>query len=87
MATPIPTLTDDPCGRATALRGLRDEIITGGGVIEFDVEHGNGVSRRVRYGSADLPRLDQEIAAADAACGSGQGARCRTFYPQTSKGL
>lgn len=87
MANPIPTLTDDPCGRAATLRGLRDEIVTGGQVIEVEQDHGNGVRRQVRFGAADLPRLDQEIAAAETACGGARGARRRTFYPSTSKGI
>ncbi|MGR3804825.1 hypothetical protein [Marinibacterium profundimaris] len=84
MAT-IPTMAD-PCGRAAALRALRDEVITGGGVVEIESESGNGLKRRVRYSTADLAGLDREIAAADAACG-GARPRRRTFYPQTSKGL
>lgn len=87
MSDPIPTLANDPCARAAALRGLRDRIITGGGVTEMELESGNGVRRQVRYGTADLPRLDREISAADAACGGARGARRRTFYPSTSKGV
>lgn len=89
MANSIPTLSDDPCGRAAKLRALRDQLITGGGVIEFESDHGNGVRRQVRYAQADLPRLDQEIAAAEVACGDARGARRRksTFYPSTSKGV
>jgi hypothetical protein len=60
----IPTLADDPCGRAVALKAKRDEIAFGDGVAEIDMEHGNGV-----------PRLDKEIAAADQACDRKNGKR------------
>ena len=75
MAEPIPTLENDPCGRATALRAARDTIITGTGVAEYDAEHGNGVRRRVRYTAADLSRLDGEIRAAERACALKNGKR------------
>ena len=77
--TDIPTLEADPCGRATALRALRDQIITGGGVAEYETETGNGVRRRVKYTSADLSRLDAEIAQADNQCRLKSGKRGRRF--------
>ena len=79
MADPIPSLEDDPCGRAAALRTRRDKIITGDGVAEYDAEHGNGVRRRVKYTAADLARLDADIRAADTACRIKQGKRGRRF--------
>lgn len=88
MADPIPSLTDDPCGRAQALRGLRDRIITGTSAIEVEFRAGpNGVHRRVRLASADLAHIDLEIKTADAACGGAETPRRRTFYPATSKGV
>lgn len=71
----IPTLADDPCGRAIALKAKRDEIAFGDGVAELDMEHGNGVRRRIKYNAASLPRLDKEIAAADQACDRKSGRR------------
>ena len=68
MADPIPTLEDDPCGRATALKARRDEIILGDGVREVDQEHGNGVRRRVGFSVPNLAALEKEIARADQVC-------------------
>ncbi len=75
MADAIPSLKDDPCGRAEALKAKRDAIITGDGLSEYDAEHGNGVRRRVRYSAADLKRLDDEIRTADRACALKDGKR------------
>jgi len=75
MSDVIPSLDCDPCGRAVALKGKRDEIILGGGVAEYDQEHGNGVRRRVKYTAADLNRLDAEIRSADRACALKSGKR------------
>ncbi len=76
---PIPSLEDDPCGRAKALRAIRDAIITSGSVTELDKEHGNGVRRRLRWSTADLGRLDREIAAAENRCLLKSGKRGRRF--------
>jgi len=90
MTARVWSVSDDPCGRAEALRALRDKIVTGGAAleVEFAAEH-TGTRRRVRCGEADLDRLDREINAAEAACGNLKGAKsaARIFYPQTSKGL
>ena len=75
----IPTLEDDPCGRATKLRELRDQIMVGGGVIEMESEQGNGVRRRVRYSAANLERLEAEISAADNKCRVKNGKRPRRY--------
>ena len=75
----IPSLKDDPCGRADALRAQRDKLITGGGVAEMDTEAGNGVRRRVRFSAVDLARLDAEIRAADNACAVKSGKRPRNY--------
>lgn len=75
----IPDLETHPCERAAALRARRDKIITGDNVSEYDAEHGNGVRRRVRYTAADLARLDQEIATAEAACRRKKGLRPKRF--------
>ena len=79
MPDAIPSLEDDPCGRATALKAKKDEIITGGGVLEIDKEHGNGVRRRVKFGAANMAALDAEIRAADNACRVKQGKRPSRF--------
>lgn len=79
MAEPIPSLEDDPCARAAALRARRDVIVGGEGVSEYDAEHGNGVRRRVRYTAADLKRLDDDIREAEAACRRKQGKKPRRF--------
>lgn len=60
--------TQWPCDRAAQLRAIRDDLITGKAVSE--VGFGDD---RVRYTRADLGRLDQEIAAADAACRAQMG--------------
>lgn len=75
----IPTLEADPCARAEALRGIRDKIITGGGLAEFETESGNGVRRRVKYSAADLTRLDAQIAEAENRCRIKNGKRARRF--------
>jgi len=75
----IPTLEADPCGRAASLRLLRDKMITGGGVAEFETQTGNGVSRRVKYGPADLSRMDAEISIAEDKCRLKSGKRPRRF--------
>lgn len=75
----IPTLTADPCGRAEALRAARDAVITGGHAEEVEQGSGNGARRRVRFSTADLARLDREIAEADAACYRLNGRRGRRF--------
>ena len=70
---------ENPCERARQLRAKRDEIIIGNGVLEYDSEQGNGVRRRVRYSSADLARLDREIAAAERLCRIQKGQRGARF--------
>lgn len=75
----MPIEQNDPCTRATELRAIRDKLITGQGVQETDLESGNGTRQRVRFGMADLTRLDREIAAADRACDIKQGKRPRRF--------
>ncbi|WP_099863736.1 hypothetical protein [Pararhizobium haloflavum] len=75
----MPIEQDDPCKRAKELRAIRDEIITGVGVVETDIESGNGGRQRVKYSAANLTRLDQEIAAADNACAIRNGKRPRRF--------
>ena len=79
MTEIIPSLDEDPCARAKALRAKRDLLITGGGVAEFDSEQGNGVRRRVKYTTADLLRLDQEIATAENKCLLKSGKRGQRF--------
>lgn len=66
--TSIPTIKDDPCERAKQLSAVRDKLITGVSVVEFRSDQGNGVSRQMRYGTADIERLEREIAAAETAC-------------------
>lgn len=87
MSALIPALNEDPCGRLASLRAVRDKIITGGAAIEVEFGSAKGVTRRAKFGTADLNRLDREISAAEAACGGAGQARPRTFYPRTSKGL
>lgn len=69
----IPTIEADPCGRATALRAKRDEIILGQSAAEIDHNQGNGVRRRTVFGKSDLDAIDREIAAADSACARSKG--------------
>ncbi len=66
--TQIPTLSADPCARADALRAIRDNLISGSKAEEVDFMAGNGTRRRVRYGAADIARLEREIDLAQAAC-------------------
>ena len=70
MATTLPALEVDPCGRATALRALLDTLASGSGVLEYDVEHGNGVRRRVRYSASNTAYLKTELEKAEAKCAS-----------------
>lgn len=70
---------DDPCTRAAALRIIRDKLITGQGVAEYEYEAGNNVRRRLKYSAPDLPRLEREIAKAEGACALKQGKRPRRF--------
>lgn len=79
MATTIPTLQADPCGRAAKLREIKDKVITGGSVVEAEQEAGHGGRRRVRFAAADLASLDREISAADAACALKSGGRPGRF--------
>lgn len=66
--TPIPMLADDPCARADALRAARDLIVTGGKAEEVQFTAGNGTTRRIRYGMANLRELNALIAEAEALC-------------------
>jgi len=79
MAAPIPTLEIDPCARAMKLREIRDNVISGGAVIEAEQEAGHGGRRRVKFSPANLGSLDREIAAADAACSALTGGRAKRF--------
>jgi len=79
MATTIPTLELDPCGRATKLREIRDNVISGGAVVEAEQEAGHGGRRRVKFSPANLGSLDREIASADAACSAKTGGRAKRF--------
>ena len=63
MATTIPTLEADPCGRAMKLREIRDNIISGGAVVEAEQEAGHGGRRRVKFSPANVGSFDREIAA------------------------
>lgn len=67
MAT-IPSLAVDPCGRAEALRGIFDQLISGGAAVEVEFEQGNGTRRRVKYSGADKQAINRAIADAQAAC-------------------
>lgn len=73
----IPTIEDDPCGRAIALRAERDAIILGQNAAEVDHNQGNGVRRRTVFGRSNLDAIDREIAAADNACALSKGQRPR----------
>jgi len=75
----IPSLETDPCGRAAALRAIKDQIITGGHVLEAEQEAGNGTRRRVKYSAANLDSLDREIMMAAEACALASGKRPRRF--------
>lgn len=61
-------IDEDPCARAERLRLLREELITGQAVTE--TQFGEDA---VRFSKADLPSLDREIRAAEAACTLAQG--------------
>ncbi len=75
----IPSLEANPCGRATALRGIRDKLITGGGVLEVEQEAGHGGRRRTRFAAANLEALDRAIAEAETACSLSGGGKPRRF--------
>lgn len=58
----------DPCLRVVQLRAIRDRVITGGAVIEAEIEQGNGTRRKIKYSAADRDSLNREIIAATDAC-------------------
>ena len=71
---------NDPCARAEALWQAYNRLISGS--QESDVSYSaNGVTRRVRYGTANLDRLLNEIRAAEGECAelTGQGVRRRRY--------
>lgn len=80
----LPLLEEDPCGRAKALRRIRDRLITGQQEFEIEYRANEGVGRRLRYSQADMSRLDAEIAEAMAACAAetGEAPRARRFAIQ-----
>ena len=70
----------DPCARAEALWDAYNRLISG--QQESDVTYtANGVTRRVRYGTANLDRLLNEIRAAEGECAElrGEGVRRRRY--------
>jgi hypothetical protein len=62
----------DPCERARALREARLRLISGLGPQSVEYAS-NETHRRVIYQPADLARLEQEIANADADCSAATG--------------
>lgn len=76
----IPSLEADPCGRLSRLLAIRDQLITGGGVAETELEQGNGTRRRVKYSAANLDALNREISAAQAACNAASGNKRPTRF-------
>jgi hypothetical protein len=74
MMTTIPTLDADPCGRAAALRGLRDKLMTGRHTEQVTYE-----GKTVRYAQADMKMLNSQIAEAEAACDRLNNRRGRRF--------
>ncbi|MCF1502918.1 hypothetical protein L0F51_03945 [Afifella sp. H1R] len=64
----IPTLADDPCGRAAALREVRTAIATGDSVARARFGEDE-----MGYFKADAAMLDREIDAADRACAIKEG--------------
>jgi hypothetical protein len=66
--TTIPTLSEDPCGRAAALRAARDQIVIGGHAEEVQFTAGNGTTRRIRYSMANIRELNALLAEAEALC-------------------
>ncbi len=64
--------TEPPCDRAARLRSVREALITGRATAETSFS-----GRTVRYAKADLPALEREIAAAEAACAESRGERPR----------
>lgn len=64
----IPTLEADPCGRATALRSISDQLLIGGAAVEIEFEQGNGTRRRAKYTGANADHLRRAIDEAQAAC-------------------
>lgn len=75
----VTSLESNPCQRATELKALRDQLVTGGTAIEVEFEQGNGNRRRVKYAPADLARLEREIKMADDACSLSGGGRPKRF--------
>jgi hypothetical protein len=68
----MPLNWNDPCVRAEALWEAYNRLISG--QQESDVTYtANGVTRRVRYSSASLDRLLNEIRAAENECAIQQG--------------
>lgn len=86
MPDPIPSIEDDPCARATALKAAKDKLITGEGVAEYEADQGNGVRRRVKYSAANMSALESEIREAENACRISQGGKPKR-YALGSKGV
>lgn len=69
----LPDIDTDPCGRAAALRALRDERMLEG--TETQVRHRTFDSEReVRFDKFDAAALDRMIREAEAACSALTGA-------------
>lgn len=62
----------DPCARAQALREARWRLVSGQGAQSVEYAS-NETHRRVIYQPADLARLEQEIANAEAECATATG--------------
>lgn len=69
----IPTLEANPCGRLAVLREIRDKIMTGGQVLEAELEQGNGTRRRMKYSAANMDMLNRSIIEAGDACAGASG--------------
>lgn len=59
---------EDPCLRATQLKAIRDKIMLGDKAVETELDAGNGVRRRVKFGPANLSLLNQQIMEAERKC-------------------
>ncbi|MBZ8133235.1 hypothetical protein [Afifella sp. IM 167] len=72
----LPTLEDDPCGRAAALSALRDAIMTGEKIGRIRYRTANG-EREIEYRGQSLADVTAELEIARRACEGKSGLRRR----------
>lgn len=66
--TTLPTVEDDPCGRAKILSAAIDDLVLGATAVEVEREAANGLRRRVKFTAANLPEMKKLANEAKSAC-------------------